>query len=518
MARTRQCEVRRTPARGARRAAYLPPAGWRQGLATDGYGQGAARRSLDGRGADRPAKANDGGKTVSEEKAAAAVTRELAGRLDDGVVVTSGTAYEETCRIWNGAVTSRPALVVRARIPSDVQAAVIAAGEHGLPLSVRSGGHDWAGRSLRDGGLVIDLTGMAEVTTDPARRVASAGGGATTAAVLAAAEPHGLAAVTGTVASVGMAGLTLGGGYGLLNGHFGLAVDNLLGADLVLADGRAISVDDETEPELFWAIRGGGGNFAVVTSMRFRLHAVRRVLTGVIGYRLHQASSVLAQLDGVLADAPDELTVQIIILTGSDGEPGLFLRPLWSGDLSAGESRVRQLERLGTPVFAQVDRMTYGEAVRQNDAQGEAGDHVTARTRRLPGYTDGAVLSLSEAGQTLTSAESGIVVHDFHGAAARIPVEFTAFGVRRPHLMVEVIGRWKPGPATAHEAWADRTARALAPYALPGGYPNMLGPADDAQIALAYGPNTARLLAAKQRFDPGCVFSATPLPSLRAAA
>jgi FAD/FMN-containing dehydrogenase len=454
-----------------------------------------------------------------QNTAAAAVARGLASRLDYGAVVRSGPAYEETRRIWNGAVTSRPAVVVRARTIRDVQVAVRVATRHGLPLSVRSGGHDWAGRSLRDGGLVIDLTGMDQVTAHPERCVATVGGGATAAAVIAAAEPYGLTAVTGTVGSVGMAGLTLGGGYGLLNGHFGLAADNLLGADVVLADGRAVSVDDETEPELFWAIRGGGGNFGIVTSMRIRLHAVRAVLAGVIGYQLREAASVLERLAEILADAPDELTVQGVILTGPDGAPGLFLSPLWSGDLAAGESRIRQLERLGTQVFAQVDRMTYGEAVHRNDAQGElTGNHVTARTLWLPRYTEGVAAGLTEAGRTVTSALSGVVVHDFHGAAARVPVQSTAFGLRRPHLMVEVIGWWPPGPAAPHEAWADNTARALAPDALPGGYPNMLGPAREAQIAQAYGPNTARLLAAKERFDPQGVFSATPLPAVRTSA
>jgi FAD/FMN-containing dehydrogenase len=453
---------------------------------------------------------------VSTDNAAVvAATRELTDRLGDGAVVTSGAAYEETCRVWNGAVTSRPAVVVRAKAVQDLQAAVRVAVEHGVPLSVRSGGHDWAGRCLRDDGLVIDLTGMDQVEVDPGRRVASAGGGSTAASVIAAAEPHGLTAVTGTVGSVGMAGLSLGGGYGPLNGHFGLVADNLLGADVVLADGTAVSVDDETEPELFWAIRGGGGNFGVVTSMRIRLHAVRQVLAGMIGYELRQAASVLTSLDDMLAGAPDELTVQTVILTGLDGEPGLFLRPLWSGDLSAGEPPIKQLERLGSPVFSQVEAMTHGQAVRQNDAQGVTGNHVTARTLWLPGFTRGAAAGLIDAGLTLPSMQSGIVVHDFHGAAARVPVESTAFGLRRRHLMVEVIGWWQPGPAITHEAWADNTFLSLADDALPGGYPNMLGLADDAQADLAYGPNAGRLIAAKEHFDPFGVFSATPLPTAR---
>ena len=252
---------------------------------------------------------------MNQYPAEAAVTG-LAAQLGPDAVITAGAAYEQACRIWNGAVTSRPALVVRARTQDDVQAAVRAARRHGLPLSVRAGGHDWAGRSLRDGGLVIDLTGMSQVTVNPEERTATVGGGATAADVIAAAAPHGLAAVTGTVSTVGMTALTLGGRYGLLSGRFGLAADNLLGAGLVLADGQAVSVDDDHEPELFWAIRGGGGNFGVVTSMRIRLHAADRVLAGIIAYPLGQAASVLEQLDEIIAAAPDELTVQAVFLTG----------------------------------------------------------------------------------------------------------------------------------------------------------------------------------------------------------
>ncbi|MFI7615864.1 FAD-binding oxidoreductase [Nonomuraea terrae] len=450
---------------------------------------------------------------MKEDVSAMAAATEPADGLDPRLMVTSGPAYEDTCRIWNGAVASRPALVVRARTPDDVRAAVRAARHRDLPLSVRSGGHDWAGRSLRHDGLVIDLTGMRQVTVDVGNRVATVVGGATAADVIAAAAPHGLAAVTGTVGSVGMAGLTLGGGYGLLNGRFGLAVDNLLGADLVLADGRLITVDEEHEPELFWAVRGGGGNFGVVTSMRIRLHAVDRMLAGMIAYPLAQATKVLDQLSEILVAAPDELTVQSVIVNGPDGAPALFLMPAWCGDLTAGEAHIDELRRLGTPVLVQVGPMAYEDLLHLNDAQGEVtGNHVTARTRWLPGFTPNGITALVEAGDTLTSPFSGVVVHHFHGAASRVPVESTAFGLRQDHLMAEVVGWWAPGDGTPHEAWADSVAGALAADALPGGYPNMLGPDDHAQIADAYGPNAARLLAAKARFDSDGVFSATSLP------
>lgn len=205
-----------------------------------------------------------------------AATRELAERLGPDAVATSGPLYERTRRIWNGAVTSRPALVVHARGTADVQAAVRAARDHDLPLLVRGAGHDWLGRGVRDGVLVIDLTGMRRVEVDARASVATVAGGATAADVIAAAAPHGLSAVTGTVGAVGVAGLTLGGGYGLLNGRFGLALDNLLAADVILADGRAVTADPGHEPELFWAIRGGGGNDAgavVIPSVGARRHA-----------------------------------------------------------------------------------------------------------------------------------------------------------------------------------------------------------------------------------------------------
>jgi FAD/FMN-containing dehydrogenase len=442
----------------------------------------------------------------------AAAARELGGRLGEGAVASSGAVYEETCRIWNGAARSRPALVVRARTTGDVQDAVRVARRYGLPLSVRGAGHDWAGRALRDGALVVDVSGMRQVTVDAVARTATVGGGATAADLIEAAAPFGLCAVTGTVGAVGMAGLTLGGGYGLLNGRFGLALDNLAGAELVLADGTAVTVDEDREPELFWAVRGGGGNFGVVTSMRVRLHPVERVVGGRIAYPMAQAATVLDGLNDVLLGAPDELTVQTVVATGPDGEPGIFLVPLWSGDPAEGESRIERLRGLGTPALVQLGGTTYGEVLHMNDAWAEVGNHVTAGTRWVPRFTPGVVAALIEAGRTVTSPMSAVLLHHFHGAASRVPDGETAFGIRRDHFMTEIVAAWPPGDATRHRAWVDGVAAALEPDALPGGYPNMLGPDDHPQIADAYGPNAARLLEAKARFDPDDVFSATSLP------
>ncbi|GAA4575136.1 FAD-binding oxidoreductase [Planotetraspora kaengkrachanensis] len=442
-----------------------------------------------------------------------AAARDLETRLGPGRVSTSGPAYDQTIRIWNGAVTHRPAVIVHCATPSDVQAAVDAARTHGLPLSVRAGGHDWAGRSLRHDGLVVDLAAMTSVAVDPDASVATVSGGATVAHVIAAAAPHGLFAVTGTVGHVGMAGLTLGGGYGPLGGRFGLALDNLLAAEVVLADGRLVIADETRESELFWALRGGGGNFGVVTSMRLRLHEIPGLLAGLIVYPWSQAGSVLRGFADLIASAPDELTVQTGVLSGPDGSPTLFLSPAWSGPPSEGAKHIDELTRLGTPLLSQVAPMSYAEMLGLFDAHIAVGRHYSIRTRSLPAYTPEAIDAMVFAGDARTSPLSGIAVHHFHGAAAAVPPGDTAFGERRDHFAAEIVAAWEPdGDGGAHRAWAGAVSSALEPCALPGGYPNLLGPDDRDQAEVAYGGNAGRLRAAKRRYDPDAVFSAIPLP------
>lgn len=444
---------------------------------------------------------------------ATAAAEDLAEQLARDQVVMSGPVYAEAVHIWNGAVDHRPALVVRSRTAMDVQRSIMAAHRHGLPLSVRGGGHDWAGRALRDGGLVVDLSGMRQVVVDPEERIAAIGGGATASDVITAAAPHRLVAATGTVGSVGMAGLTLGGGYGPLNGVFGLTLDNLLGAEVVLADGRIVQTDEATERELFWSIRGGGGNFGVVTSMRVRLHPLDRLLAGFIIYPWSEAASVFTQVDAVLAEAPDELTVQTGLLTGPDGSPVLFLSPAWAGDLEKGQEHIERLQGLGTVLLSQVAPMTYPEMLGLFDAYVVTGRHYSIRTRTVTGFTPDVIAALVEAGSSLTSPFTGIAIHHFHGASTRIPADGTAFGIREPHFVIEIVAAWEDHAADRHVAWAENLSRALAPHAVPGGYPNLLGSDAWDQIAHAFGGNAARLRAAKTQIDPEGMFSAIPLPA-----
>jgi len=281
-------------------------------------------------------------------------TRELRAMMQGRVVSRGDDDYARTRQIWNGAVEKLPALFAVCETSADVQAAVRAARRHGLPLSVRGGGHDWAGRALRDDGLVIDLTGMRDVAVDPRALVATLAGGAWAKDVAVAAGAHGLVAALGNCGTVGMAGLTLGGGYGPLSGTCGLAADNLLGAEIVLADGRRVTTGPDVEPDLYWALRGGGGNFGVVTSLRVRLRPARNMLAGSIIYNWNEAGAVLRRYAAFAATAPDELGVAVGVMSGPDGEPVIMVVPLWNGERRQGERAMEDVQAFGTPQSAQV--------------------------------------------------------------------------------------------------------------------------------------------------------------------
>ena len=445
--------------------------------------------------------------TTSSERDA---TRELRGSIRGTVLVDGDAMYGEARQLWNGAVDKRPALIARCADDLDVASAVAVAREHDLPLSVRGGGHDWAGRALSDGGLVIDLTSMRAVSVDADAEIATAQGGATAGDVVAGAGSFGLAPVTGTVKAVGMAGLTLGGGYGPLCGKHGLGVDNLLDARVVLADGRLVPADQDNDPDLLWALRGGGGSFGVVTSARYRLHSLTWVTAGLLLFGLEQAEVVLRGYRELIAEAPDELTVMSGFMSGPDGKPLLFLFPTCSGEQTQGEREIARLEQLGTPVMSQVTRMAYEGALGMFDAQVVNGRHHTIRTRSLAELTDDTIATLIEAARTVTSPFSAIALHHFHGAAARVDPAATAFALRREHLLVEIIAAWEPSEAAEsarHQSWADAVCDALGPTALPGGYPNLLGPDDPERLVLAYGANVDRLRELKGRYDPENVFA-----------
>lgn len=450
-----------------------------------------------------------------------AAARELRTAMQGRVVLHGDDDYARTRQIWNGGVQNQPVLFAVCETSADIQAAVRFAREHGFPLSVRGGGHDWAGRAIRHGGLVIDLSHMKRVDVDNEASVAMIQGGTTAVDVTSAAAPYGLVAATGNCGTVGIVGLTLGGGYGPLTPRYGLALDNLLGAEVVLADARLVYCDERENPDLFWALRGGGGNFGVVTSMRVRLHPVREVLAGMILFSWSEADALLRGYAEAIAGAPDELSVLAGVLSAPDGNPVVFLAPMWSGEIGLGEGFIARLRQLGTPIMEQVGPMTYRDWLGMFEAAAPVGRHYAAQTRSLAALSPDVISRLVVAGQQRSSPFSAIILHHFRGAATRIPLAATAFGLRREHFMFEIIAAWEPAAGDdgkSHIQWVRNVSEDLAPHALPGGYPNMLGPDEHEQTAHAYGNNLGRLQQVKRLFDPEGVFtSAISLPLQMAA-
>lgn len=442
--------------------------------------------------------------------------RRLEERLPSLVSRPGDDRYVGATAIWPKPVGRMPRAVVHCQTPEDVQSAIRAARDCDLPLSVRGGGHDWAGRALCDG-IVIDLSGMNGVVVGPEKRSARLSGGARASDVLAVTDPLRLAAVTGSVGAVGMAGLTLGGGYGPLIGRLGLALDNLLAAEVVLADGRLVVATHDHEEELFWALRGGGGNFGVVTAMHHRLHDLPSVRSGMLIYPFSEAKGVLERCVDLAASLPEDLTFQLAFAAGPDGTPVVLIVPTWCGRPEEGEARVAPFLKLGTLLAGVVEAMPYGASLSAFDAYVVNGQRTFMETCWLPALDSGTIDVFIEAMGSAVSPGCAIVTHEFKGAASRVPVEATAFGLRRDHMLVEILAafvdRSDKLEEQRHRQWTRATLQAFNAMALPGGYPNLL-PGDDAdRAAKSYGRNAERLIKVKQHYDPDNVFrSAIPLP------
>jgi hypothetical protein len=436
----------------------------------------------------------------------------VAGRLS----VPSDAHYAAATALWARPTGPMPRAVVHCRTPQDVQSAIRAARHCDLRVSVRGGAHDWAGRALCDG-LVIDMSGMNAVVVAADGRSARISGGARAADVLETTDSLGLAAVTGSCGAVGMAGLTLGGGYGPLIGRCGLALDNLLAAEVVLADGRLVTAAPDSETELFWALRGGGGNFGVVTAMQHRLHPVPSIRTGMLLFPFSEAKAVLARCSDITADAPEELTVQLGLAVGIDRTPVVMIVPTWCGSPEQGEAQLAPFFKLGTLLAGTAEVMPYGRYLSIFDPYIINGQRVFMETCWLPTLDRGASDAIIAAMATAVSPGCAIFTHEFRGAAVRVPANATAFGLRRDHVLMEILAafadRGDQQEEQRHKQWADATRQAFGATALPGGYPNLLAGDDRVRTAKSFGRNAQRLIAAKGNYDPENLFrSAIPLP------
>jgi hypothetical protein len=309
-----------------------------------------------------------------------------------------------------------------------------------------------------------------------------------------------------------MSGFTLGGGYGSLIGAYGLGADNLLSAQVVTADGQFITANAEEHPDLFWGLRGGGGNFGVVVSLEYRLYPLTTVLSGALLYPLDQARTVLHRFNEFIATTPDELTISAGLIQTPDGDPVLLLSPTYCGSLEAGEQAIAPLRTFGNLLVDRVQPVTCNELIHQIDAYTPKGRYYYNQTQSLKGFQSETIEVLLEQGLPFSSPFSLIEFNQFHGAASRVGVSETAFALRQDHLLFLAIAAWEPqspDEEKRHIQWAQNLSQALAPYAFKGGYINSLDEKEQDRVPLAFGQNYERLLDLKRKYDPDNVFRST---------
>jgi FAD/FMN-containing dehydrogenase len=453
--------------------------------------------------------------TTTTPAAATTVLERLRHSLRGPVIGPDDEGYDAARAIWNGAIDRRPACVARCIGVADVVAAVRFARERDLLVAVRSGGHGVGGHALCDDGLVIDLSPMKGIRVDPAARTARAEAGVLWGELDRETQLFGLATVGGIVTHTGIAGLTLGGGIGWLMRKHGATVDNLVSADLVTAEGGLLTANEEEHPDLFWGIRGGGGNFGVVTSFEYRLHAVGPiVLGGPIYHPLENAREVLAFYREFIATAPDELTTIFNLRVAPPlpflpdhvhGKPIVMVGACYAGAPEDGIELVRPLKEFGTPIVDLLDPKPYTALQSMFDPSVPHGLHYHWKSVELPPLTDEAIDTLVEHASTLTSPKSYCIVFQLGGALARVAEEDTAFSQRDAAHNVNINAVWTQDDPEAdrHIAWARDFFTAMQLHAGGRVYVNFLGDEGAERVRQAYGTRQyERLVELKRTYDP----------------
>jgi FAD/FMN-containing dehydrogenase len=426
--------------------------------------------------------------------------------------------YEQARTIWNAMIDRHPAAIVRAAGAADVVQAVNFARENKLLLAVRGGGHNIAGNAVCDGGLMIDLTPMKSVRIDPVARTARVEPGVTLGEFDREAQAFGLATPVGINSTTGVAGLTLGGGFGWLSRKYGLTIDNLLSADVVTARGELLHASEKDNPELFWAIRGGGGNFGVVTSFEFRLHPVGpQVLSGLIVHPFAQAKELLQGYRRFVASAPDELTVWVVL---RKAPPLPFLPPevhgteilafalCYSGDPEAGRKAIAPLQALGKPIADVVGLNPLAGWQTAFDPLLAPGSRNYWKSHDFLDLTDEAIQVVLNSVRGLPSPECEVFFGHLGGAVNRVPVGATAYPHRDVIFVMNVHTRWaEPAQDAACIAWARDLFDRMTPFATGGVYVNFMPEDETSRVKTgAYGPNFDRLAKAKAKYDPANLF------------
>jgi FAD/FMN-containing dehydrogenase len=439
----------------------------------------------------------------------------LADRLDGAVIAAGHAEYDAARRVWNGMIDKRPAAIARCAHAGDVAAAVSFAAATGIPFSVRGGGHNVAGTALIDGGLVIDLSPMRDARIDPSGRTVHVQGGATWADVDRVTAPLGLATPGGVVSETGVAGLALSGGVSHQRRRDGMTVDNLVAADVVLADGRQVRASADSHPDLYWALRGGGGNFGVVTSFELRLHALGPdVFTLNVAYPIDDAGRVLAGWRDAVAGAPDELSTAGLIwsLPVVDelpeqlrGVPYVGVAGMWAGDPAEGERATRALRELATPLVDMSGTVAYADFQRSLDPFFPAGVRRYWKALYLDAFSDDAVDTTVDWSARRPSADTLVIVRHCGGAISRVGAGETAFGDRSAEWMLSIDSSWSdPADDERNVDYTRAFWDAAHPLSNGQTYFNFPGLLEEGEAAVraSYGANHDRLARIKAEYDP----------------
>ena len=448
----------------------------------------------------------------------AALIQGLRGGLRGPVQLAGDPGYDETRAIWNAMIDRRPAIIARCIGASDVLACVRFAREHGIALSMRGGGHNIAGLALAEGGLLIDLSLMRGVWVDAAARVARAQGGCLLGDVDRETQLHGLAAVLGFVSATGVAGLTLGGGFGYLSRRFGWTSDNVRSIELVTAEGKLVHASEKENADLFWGLRGGGGNFGVVTGIDYELHPVGpEIYGGPVAWRAESAPEVHEAFCRLAREAPPELTLVTLIRKAppapwidktAHGQFVVLVLACYSGKPEEGEKLLAPLKSLGKPVGDVLQRRPYVTLQSLLDATQPKGRRYYWKSEYVAGVEPDLLARLREHGGRITSPHSAAIVFQLGGAIAHRPVDHSAVGNRDAGAVFNIAASWeKPEDDAANVEWARSSWRDMKRFSTGGTYVNFLNEEEAGErIAAAYGKNLERLTAIKARWDPDNLF------------
>ncbi|MCK1340994.1 FAD-binding oxidoreductase [Bradyrhizobium sp. 38] len=448
---------------------------------------------------------------MSSITSVASAAADLSASFGGQLLKPTDEGYEEARKVHNGLVDKRPALIARCRSVADVVDAVALVIKLGLEVAVRGGGHNVAGRATIDGGIVIDLSPMRGVHVDAVGKTVRAQGGATWGDVNRETQLHGLAVTGGVVSTTGIAGLTLGGGLGWLMGKYGLALDNLRAVELVTADGKVLQVSKQEEPDLFWAIRGGGGNFGIATSLEYDLHAVGPIITGgPIVYSIDRSRDVLEFFRASTRSLPDEHTLFATLTHAPDGSGAEVAALVTShcGPAAEAERAVQPLKQFGAPILDAIGPMPYCQLNSMLDANYPRGALNYWKSNFLSELSDGAIATMIECFARCPTPMGQLLLEHIHGAAARVDARDTAFPHRQEGYNFLVLAQWmQPDDTKQCISWARETYEGMRPFFSSGRYVNYL---DDDEVgdpvAAAYGPNYRRLQQIKAKYDPNNFF------------